>query len=276
MPDDELLSASVLRQIGHAQYDKRKMAALEVEQTVKRLSKSHDEARVQKVVDKLIAEYAFSPQANHRKGALLCLAAATVGLGTPTEAHLRQIVPPVLASFTDQDGRVRYYACEALYNIAKVAREPFIIFFNEVFDAMFRLCADAEANVLNAVQFLDNLVKWAGAGRERARLCPYVSALLSKSTALALMHARNLHPGQVLDSVPDLDLLVYLPQLLDGLMAMLSDPNREIRVAAHKAMMVRCLNTNSCLIQMLSGPNREVHIAAQEAMMVRYLNTKCC
>ncbi len=39
--------------------------------------------------------------------------------------------------------------------------------------------------------------------------------------------------------MPDLDLLVYLPQLLDGLMAMLSDPNREIRVAAHKAMMVR-------------------------------------
>jgi vacuole morphology and inheritance protein 14 len=41
----------------------------------------------------------------------------------------------------------------------------------------------------------------------------------------------------VLDSVPDLDLLTYLPQLLDGLMALLSDPNREIRVAAHKCMM---------------------------------------
>ncbi len=56
----------------------------------------------------------------HAKGALLCLAAATVGLGEPTETHLRQIVPPVLHSFTDQDSRVRYYACEALYNIAKV------------------------------------------------------------------------------------------------------------------------------------------------------------
>jgi hypothetical protein len=55
-----------------------------------------------------------------RQGALLCLAAATVGLGEPSEAYLRQIVPPVLASFTDQDSRVRYYACEALYNIAKV------------------------------------------------------------------------------------------------------------------------------------------------------------
>lgn len=41
----------------------------------------------------------------------------------------------------------------------------------------------------------------------------------------------------MLDSVPDLDLLTYLPQLLDGLMNLLSDPNREIRVAAHKCMM---------------------------------------
>lgn len=41
----------------------------------------------------------------------------------------------------------------------------------------------------------------------------------------------------MLDSVPDLDMLAYLPQLLDGLMNLLSDPNREIRVAAHKCMM---------------------------------------
>jgi vacuole morphology and inheritance protein 14 len=41
----------------------------------------------------------------------------------------------------------------------------------------------------------------------------------------------------VLDSVPDLDMLAYLPQLLGGLMNLLSDPNREIRVAAHKCMM---------------------------------------
>ena len=54
---------------------------------------------------------------------------------------------------------MRYYACEALYNVAKVAREGFITFFNDVFDALFRLCADSEPNVQNAAQFLDNLVK---------------------------------------------------------------------------------------------------------------------
>lgn len=57
-------------------------------------------------------DYALSPQANQRKGGLLCLAAAAVGLGDAGSAHLQTIVPPVLDSFTDQDSRVRYYACE--------------------------------------------------------------------------------------------------------------------------------------------------------------------
>ena len=34
--------------------------------------------------------------------------------------YLAMVVPPVLNSLVDADARVRYYACEALYNIAKV------------------------------------------------------------------------------------------------------------------------------------------------------------
>lgn len=165
----DLLSSSTIKLIGDARYEKRKAAALEVEQVVKRLAALQDHARVRALVDRLIAEYAFSPQANHRKGALLCLAAAAVGLGDAPggEQHLRQIVPPILASFTDQDARVRYYACEALYNVGKSAREGFVEFFPEVFDATFRLCADPEANVQSAVQFLDSLVKVRVMMRER-------------------------------------------------------------------------------------------------------------
>ncbi|CAI5467565.1 unnamed protein product [Closterium sp. Yama58-4] len=48
------------------------------------------------------------------------LAAVTVGLGPDASQYLDRIVPEVLKSFSDSDSRVRYYACEALYNIAKV------------------------------------------------------------------------------------------------------------------------------------------------------------
>lgn len=54
--------------------------------------------------------------------------------------HLSDIVPPVLACFTDQDARVRYYACEAMYNIAKVAKGEILLFFNEIFDALCKVC----------------------------------------------------------------------------------------------------------------------------------------
>jgi vacuole morphology and inheritance protein 14 len=51
-------------------------------------------------------------------------------------------VPPVLACFSDQDARVRYYACESMYNIAKVAKGEILPFFNDIFDALakVRLC----------------------------------------------------------------------------------------------------------------------------------------
>ena len=53
--------------------------------------------------------------------------------------YLSDIVPPVLACFTDQDARVRYYACEAMYNIAKVAKGEILLFFNDIFDALCKV-----------------------------------------------------------------------------------------------------------------------------------------
>lgn len=53
--------------------------------------------------------------------------------------YLSEIVPPVLACFSDQDARVRYYACESMYNIAKVAKGEILLFFNEIFDALAKV-----------------------------------------------------------------------------------------------------------------------------------------
>ena len=54
----------------------------------------------------------------------------------------------------------------------------------------------------------------------------------------------------VLASVPDIDMLQYLSELLEGLMGMLSDPNREIRQATGKALQV-------CLTSAESGDDHE-------------------
>jgi vacuole morphology and inheritance protein 14 len=153
------LSASVLRNLADKLYEKRKIAALEVEGVVKSYTVAQDHEKISSLISFLIDDFAMSPQANHRKGGLLALAAATVGLASEASPHLEKIVPPVLNSFTDQDSRVRYFACEALYNIAKVTRGDLIVFFNEIFDALCKLSADSDPSVQNAAHLMDRLVK---------------------------------------------------------------------------------------------------------------------
>ena len=53
----------------------------------------------------------------------------------------------------------RYYACESMYNIAKVAKGEILVFFNDVFDALCKLAADSELSVKNGAELLDRLVK---------------------------------------------------------------------------------------------------------------------
>ncbi|RRT75220.1 hypothetical protein B296_00031479 [Ensete ventricosum] len=93
-----LIPASVLRNLADKLYEKRKNAALEVfwpmpfsqiEGIVKQLAVAREHEKISALINVLITEFAYSPQANHRK----------VGFGN-------------LKPF-------RYYACEALYNIAK-------------------------------------------------------------------------------------------------------------------------------------------------------------
>lgn len=103
MGGDGELPHSVVRGIGDKLYEKRKCAALEVEQLVKSLAAAGNTKRVGQIIDKLIEDFAFSPQANYRKGGLLCLAATAVGLANNNQEFLQRIVPPVLNSFTGEN-----------------------------------------------------------------------------------------------------------------------------------------------------------------------------
>ncbi|KAB1205823.1 hypothetical protein CJ030_MR7G027988 [Morella rubra] len=253
-----VIPASVLRNLSDKLYEKRKNAALEVEGIVKQLAAAGDHDKITAVINLLTSEFTYSPQANHRKGGLIGLAAATVGLTSEAAQHLEvemmpdpmhwyrrleeacwflQIVPPVLNSFSDQDSRVRYYACEALYNIAKVVRGDFIIFFNQIFDALCKLSADSDANVQSAAHLLDRLVKDIVTESDQFSIEEFIPLLRERMNVLN-PYVRQFLVGwiTVLDSVPDIDMLGFLPDFLDGLFNMLSDSSHEIRQQADSAL----------------------------------------
>ncbi|CAI0432074.1 unnamed protein product [Linum tenue] len=232
-----VIPANVLRNLSDKLYEKRKNAALEVEGIVKQLAAAGDHDKISAVINLLTSEFTYSPQANHRKGGLIGLAAATVGLTSEAAQHLEQIVPPVLHSFSDQDSRVRYYACEALYNIAKVVRGDFIVFFNQIFDALCKLSADSDANVQSAAHLLDRLVKDIVTESDQFSIEEFIPLLRERMNVLN-PYVRQFLVGwiTVLDSVPDIDMLGFLPDFLDGLFNMLSDSSHEIRQQADSAL----------------------------------------
>ena len=152
------------------------------------------------LVSLLAGDFAAHENPNRRKGGLLGLAAVVVGLGEDaggvverretSRAALRAAVPPILAAFSDPEPRVRYYACEAMYNVLKTARAGVLLLpereddegshatrdgetdedaldagslafptMRALFDASCDLSADADADVQNAAHLLDGLCK---------------------------------------------------------------------------------------------------------------------
>jgi vacuole morphology and inheritance protein 14 len=63
-------------------YDKRKQGALEIEQLMKEYSTAKKEEEIKAVIRTLTTDFVDSPQGNNKKGGLIALAAAVIGLGT--------------------------------------------------------------------------------------------------------------------------------------------------------------------------------------------------
>ena len=70
---------------------------------------------------------------------------------------LPALLSPVLACFQDQT-RVRYYGCEALYNIAKVARGDSVAHFNDLRRPL-QAVGRPDISVQNGMQLVDRLMK---------------------------------------------------------------------------------------------------------------------
>lgn len=260
------MESSIQRLLNDKLYDRRKQGALELEKVVRDAVFKGAHEDIQRIVDQLCHDYAYAVHQPHaRNGGLIGLAAASIALGSEGVApYLKEIVPPVLACFSDQDARVRYYACESMYNIAKVAKGEILLFFNEIFDALSKLASDSELSVKNGAELLDRLVK--DIVSESA--ASYVSVLqLSEKqeadpealedpdlpTAFSLPKFIPLLKERIhvispftrmflvswltlLDTIPDLELVSYLPEFQGGLIKFLGDPNRDVNIATQNLL----------------------------------------
>ncbi|WOO77912.1 Vacuole morphology and inheritance protein 14 [Vanrija pseudolonga] len=300
------MDPSILRGLNDKIYERRKAAALELEKQVL----SSDGARIATIVDQLVGMFSSTNAMHTRNGGLIGLAATAIALGQDVAPYLPTIIPPVLACFQDSESRVRYHACESLYNIAKVSKGEILVYFNEVFDALSKLSSDSEMSVKNGAELLDRLMKdivadaasnyvsiyyeddpnrtprdkalgeshdgsgeppsysltsggkdtdgqsntsptrngdfdrsnvqspeRMGPDRRAFSLERFIPLLNERVYAISPYTRMHLVSWlMVLNTVPDLELVTYLPDFLDGLLKFLADSNLDVRVATENLL----------------------------------------
>nr|XP_051703228.1 protein VAC14 homolog isoform X2 [Oryctolagus cuniculus] len=224
------LTPNIVRALNDKLYEKRKVAALEIEKLVRESVAQNNAVQIKHVIQTLSQEFALSQHPHSRKGGLIGLAACSIALGKDSGLYLKELIEPVLTCFNDADSRLRYYACEALYNIVKVARGAVLPHFNVLFDGLSKLAADPDPNVKSGSELLDRLLKDIVTESNKFDLVGFIPLLRER------IYSNNQYARQfiiswilVLESVPDINLLDYLPEILDGLFQILGDNGKEIR-----------------------------------------------
>ncbi|KAL6947048.1 hypothetical protein ACO0QE_001906 [Hanseniaspora vineae] len=156
------MERDILKGLCDKVYEKRKAAALVLEKQIKNLANANDFQRINAIVDELCDEYfpLSVEKAVARNARLMGLATTMIALGPKNiPSYLSTIIPPILICFEDQNEQVRFYACESLYNIAKIAKGEILVYFNEIFDVLCKITSDPVSNVKNAASVLDKLIK---------------------------------------------------------------------------------------------------------------------
>ncbi|ORX37306.1 vacuolar protein 14 C-terminal Fig4p binding-domain-containing protein [Kockovaella imperatae] len=278
------MEPNILRGLNDKLYDRRKAAAVELETLVL----ASDMTKISTIVGQLCGMFTSTSAALHsRNGGLIGLAATAIALGQDFAPFLEKIIPPILTCFQDPESRLRYHACESLYNIAKVSKGEILVYFNEIFDALSKLSSDSEASVKNGAELLDRLMKDIVAESAPTYISIYPPNGRSKHTpkAQSPSSARFVHSSEdrgpangedvedpeydprafslarfipllservyvispytrmhlvswliVLDSIPDLELVAWLPEFLDGLLKYLADGNVDVRLATENVL----------------------------------------
>ncbi|KAI9319811.1 hypothetical protein BX666DRAFT_1332611 [Dichotomocladium elegans] len=86
-----VFSPNVVRELTDKTYDRRKVAALEVESLVKETKE--DPEKITLVIDELVQDFVYSSDFNAQCGGLISLAATAIALGPDVAPYLDTVVP---------------------------------------------------------------------------------------------------------------------------------------------------------------------------------------
>ncbi|KAF9528014.1 vacuolar protein 14 C-terminal Fig4p binding-domain-containing protein [Crepidotus variabilis] len=269
------MDTAVARQLVDKIYEKRKAAALDLEKQIRECHLQGEQKRISQIIDQLVEMFSNTSNPLHvRNGGLIGLAGTAIALNVDMAPYMEKFIRPLLECFVDPENRIRYFSAECLYNIAKVSKGEILVFFNDIFDALSKLAADSELSVKHGAELLDRLLKdivaesasvyipqypetekirddrelegvlvplpdsGSGEAAKRAFSLAHFIPLLRERIYVVSPFTRSYLVAwiTVLDSVPELELISYLPEFFDGLLKYLSDPTEDVTVATENLL----------------------------------------
>lgn len=233
-PVYEVLPSSLLKNLS----EKKVQGGEELDILIKKYQSNKEDDTIKQVIQTINSKLTTSPQPQLRKAGVWGLAIICVALLKESKEFLPEIIPKIVTGMNDLDSKVRFASCEAMYNVAKVTKNTCLTYFSEIFDSMYKLSSDGDVSIKNANNFLNRLIKDIVMSDEEF-IVEKVIPLIKERVITNDYLARQFILGWivVLDSLPELFLVDYLPLFLSGVFDMLSDSHQEIVSQAQTALL---------------------------------------
>ena len=239
------ISAAVLVSLAHKRYERRRLAAMEIEKVVRSLVQQGDEQleRVRAILLLLSDDYVRSTSEDARKGGVVALAASAIGLKkaadtNPIAHECRDLIlASVVHACQDHSQRVRYYATESLFNVIKVIPSLAVQHFFILFEILRSLYADVDVDVKSGAELLDKKLKEVivvamNSGQFTAEACVPVFARFVYMRNKATKRLTLTWLQELTEKLIGAPILEFLHLFLTGIFDMIADPTLAIRQSA--------------------------------------------
>lgn len=237
------ISAAVLVSLAHKRYERRRLAAMEIEKVVRSLVQQQELERVRAILLLLSDDYVRSTSEDARKGGVVALAASAIGLKKAPESNYIAhecrdlILASVVHACQDHSQRVRYYATESLFNVVKVIPSLAVQHFFILFEILRSLYADVDADVKSGAELLDKKLKEVivgamNSGQFTADACVPVFARFVYMRNKATKRLTLTWLQELAEKLIGAPILEFLHLLLGGIFDMVADPTLAIRQSA--------------------------------------------
>ncbi|XP_952026.1 Tax1-binding protein TRX-like protein, putative [Theileria annulata] len=262
MPDThEFIPETALSKIGEGSLEARKRGLVAIDSSVRKFIQSLNsnsitpeerDSMLNNTVKTFLefVKYKFldQPDPNLRIGGLMAMACTALSLEKYLLDFCEKFIKLVILSFYDQDNKVRYYSCEALYNIVKKCKVESISCISEIFDGICKLTCDIDEDVKYASQILNRLLCDTILEFEDVPLDLITDILANRILVLnpqirqlivIIQHFILLKENNF---IIEIDMLEYLPKVFLGIANMLTDNNNKILYRDVRSSAEMCLN----------------------------------